>query len=266
MNPRFAKRKPFGRPPHGPKTSWEGVSDWYGSHLKKEDTFQERLVFPGAERLLAPKKGERILDVACGEGAFSRMLAKAHDLHVVGIDAAPSLIQIAKRQAPKRADYETLDARELSKRFSPASFDAAACILAIQNIDPFAPVIEGVSRALKPGGRFVIVMNHPSFRIPRQSGWGWDEARKLQYRRVDKYLSSFEVPIQAHPGAAPDKKTWSYHRPLQAYVSALAANGFAVDAIEEWASHRKSEGGRAKAEDAARNEIPMFLALRAVKK
>ena len=128
-------------------------------------------------------------------------------------------------------------------------------------------MIAGAGRVLKPGAPFVVVLNHPSFRQPRQSGWGWDEARKLQYRRVDAYLSSYEAPIQAHPGADARTVTWSYHRPLQAYVAALASAGFTVAGLEEWISHRVSDSGpKARAENAARNEIPMFMAIRAVKR
>jgi hypothetical protein len=106
-------------------------------------------------------------------------------------------------------------------------------------------------------------MNHPCFRQPRQSGWGWDEQRKLQYRRVDRYLSPYEMPILAHPGSAPDVKTTSFHRSLTAYVEALAKHGFAITALEEWTSHKQSDSGpRAKAENVARQEIPLFLAMR----
>jgi len=260
--------RPFGKKRgQQPKTGWENVSDWYGSYLKRGDTFQERVVFPGALKLLAPKKGGRYLDIACGEGAFTRLVAKSAEVHVAGLDASPALVQTARSQAPKRADYHVLDAREQPWPIEPASFDGASCLLAIQNIDPFEPVFSGAARILKSGAVFVIVMNHPCFRIPRQSGWGWDEARKLQYRRLDRYLSPLEIPIQAHPGSAPDVKTWSYHRPLQDYFAALSKRGFSVDALEEWVSDRKSEsGGRARAEDSARAEIPMFLALRAAKK
>ncbi len=251
----------------GPKTSWEGVARWYGSYLDKEDTVQEAVVFPGAERLLSPVAGKRYLDIACGEGAFSRVIARRPGVRVSGFDAAPSLIERAKKRAPKNADYLVADARAFSSRYPADAFDGAACLLAIQNIDEIEPVFREAARVLKPRSPFVIVMNHPAFRQLRQSGWGWDENRKLQYRRVDKYLGAYDVPVQAHPGARPDVITHSYHRPLQTYVQALAKHGFAIENLEEWTSHKTSDSGpKAKAENAARLEIPMFLALVAVKK
>jgi ubiquinone/menaquinone biosynthesis C-methylase UbiE len=261
-------KRPYGRrpPPRGPKTSCEGVARWYGKHMEKEDTVQDAVVLPGAERLLSPAPGKRYLDIACGEGSFMRLIAKRQGVRVAGFDASPTLVERAKKLFP-RGEYAVADARKFAGKYQPASFDGAACLLAIQNIDEIGPVFADAAKVLKPGARFVVVMNHPAFRQLRQSGWGWDENRKLQYRRVDKYLTPFEVPIQAHPGSAPGLKTFSYHRPLQAYAAELTKHGFAIDALEEWSSHRQSDSGpRAKAENVARQEIPMFLAIRAIKK
>ena len=58
----------------------------------------------------------------------------------------------------------------------------------------------------------------------------------------------------------------SYHRPLQLYMKELAKHGFVLAGLEEWISHRLSEKGpRAKAEDRARKEFPLFLMLNARK-
>ena len=68
------------------------------------------------------------------------------------------------------------------------------------------------------------------------------------------------------PGSAPKQFTTSYHRPLQYYVKALKEAGFCMTDLEEWTSHREStRGPRAKAENRARNEIPLFLFFEAQK-
>jgi hypothetical protein len=110
------------------------------------------------------------------------------------------------------------------------------------------------------------VLNHPCFRIPRQSGWGIDEQRKLQYRRVDSYLTAQKIPIKMHPGANPNMVTWTFHRPLADYFGSLNYYGLAVTGLEEWASHRESKpGSSSRMENRARAEIPMFLSLCAQK-
>lgn len=250
----------------GPKTSWNKVAGWYGAYMKSDDTFQEAVVFPGALHLLAPKKGKTYLDIACGEGTFAAMIAKEGAL-ATGVDAARDLVATAQRRGVKGTKFLLGDAERLHEVLGGARFDGASCILAIQNIARLDAVLNEASHALKSGAPFVLVMNHPAFRIPRQSSWGFDEEKKLQYRRIDMYMTESEIPIQAHPGSAPSVRTFSYHRPLSAYVTGLGRAGFVVDALEEWTSHRESDSGpRAKAENRSRNEIPMFMAIRAVKR
>ncbi|MEK7777415.1 MAG: class I SAM-dependent methyltransferase [Chloroflexota bacterium] len=258
--------KPNSAKPDSQDTPWQGeVARWYDAAVGAGGTdFQRDLIFPHVLRLLGLKKGDRLLDVACGQGAFCRAADKL-GASVTGVDASSQLIQLARQRSVKRIRYLVGDARQLDTL--PAdSFDAVACILAIQNIDPIEPVFAGCSRLLRPGGQMVIVMNHPSFRIPRQSGWGWDEQRKLHYRWIDHYLTASKIPIQIHPGSAPNVVAWTFHRPLQDYVGAMVNGGLLITALEEWPSHKASQPGpKARAENRARKEIPMFLALRAVK-
>jgi SAM-dependent methyltransferase len=248
-----------------PKTSWEQVADWYGGHLAENDSLLNTVVYPGVLKLLAPNKNKHYLDIACGEGAFSRLLVKS-GARAKGFDASPSLVERAKRLAPTNTKYKIGDATGFASLFENEKFDGAVCILAIQNIDPIVPVFRDAASVLAPGAPFVIVMNHPCFRIPRQSAWGWEDARQIQYRREDMYMSPLKIPILAHPGADRSIKTVSYHRPLSTYINALAANGFTVAVLEEWTSNRISDHGpKAKAENRARAEFPMFLAIRAIK-
>ncbi|MGH7895822.1 MAG: methyltransferase domain-containing protein, partial [Candidatus Binatia bacterium] len=168
------------------------------------------------------------------------------------------------RGARGTVDYRVADARRLGDVSEAGSFDLTTCALALANLAPLAPVFAGIAAALAPNGRFAAVLMHPCFRIPRASSWGWDEEHVSQYRRIDRYLSSNRVDIRIHPGADPSQTVPAYHRPLEAYVNALAAAGLVVDRLEEWPSHKTSPAGpRKRALDESRDEIPMFLALRA---
>jgi RluA family pseudouridine synthase len=253
---------------------WDHVAEWYDKLVGEgRSDHHERVVIPGALRLLGIEQGERVLDVACGEGVLSRTLAEL-GARVTGIDAAPRLIESARRFDP-RSRYLVGDARSLHAHEHPEPYDAAACVLALMNIEPISPVLEGVRALLTPGGRFVMVILHPAFRSPGQTSWGWDKPApgsrgKLgtQYRRVDGYLSHGQREIVMNPGAASSGRkaitTVTHHRPVQAYVAALAKAKFVIDALEEWPSARTSQPGPAAAEEnRARREIPVFLALRA---
>jgi ubiquinone/menaquinone biosynthesis C-methylase UbiE len=252
----------------GQRTDWGDVAEWYDKLVGEAGSeYHRQVVLPGAMRLLAAKPGERILDIACGQGVLCRLLAAAvgEGGKITGIDAARELIRAARQHASAHIDYLVGDARTLD-HLPENNFDAAACILAIQNIHPIQPVFTGVARSLRPGGRLVLVMMHPCFRGPKETSWGWDPRDSVQYRRVDRYLIPRKTPITTHPGSAPTEYTWSFHKPLEAYVKPLRNAGLLIDALEEWPSHKTSQPGpRAAAENQARKEIPMFLALRAVK-
>jgi hypothetical protein len=110
------------------------------------------------------------------------------------------------------------------------------------------------------------MLTHPCFRIPRRSGWGWDQGRRLQYRRVDRYLSPLAVPMK-HYGSSGHGATRSHHRPLERYVNGLAAHGLLIDCLRELATHKAPQPGpHARAARQANREIPLFLGMRAVKR
>lgn len=227
---------------------------------------QQTVVFPAVLKLLGLKQGEKLLDVACGQGAFCRE-ARKYTERVVGFDASAKLIEYARRSSPRNVRFLVSDARKFAGEIvRTAPYDAISCILALSNIDDAEQVFVECSKTLRQGGRIVFVITHPCFRIPRQSGWGWDEKRKLQYRRVDRYLSEMKIPIQMHPGKLGGEVTWTFHRPLGSYMSVLRYAGFVVDALEELTTSRQSTPGpRAKADQRSKEEIPLFLAVRAVK-
>lgn len=248
------------------RTDWNKVAGWYGKHLQGKDTYQSSLIFPNTLKLLRPKAGKHYLDIACGEGSFAVQLSSQYKARVTGFDLAPQLITQAKRKANRDCSFLIGDAMHFPQSVLKQQFDGATCILAIQNIEDYVVVFEQAADVLKPGASLVIVLNHPAFRPPKQSGWGFDEQRKLQYRRVDTYLTPYHVAMSAHPGKRQTEHTVSFHHPLQDYVHALVQAGLVITGLEEWTSNRSSlPGGRAKAENRSRQEFPLFLAIKAKK-
>lgn len=246
-------------------TSWGNVSDWYSDYLEStQDSYQRQVILPNLLRILEVKKGMQVLDIAAGQGFFSRAINEA-GASVVGADISKELIAKAKELSPKEISFHVAPAGGLLFAAN-ASFDAALIILAIQNIEDIGGAFAEAARVLKPKGRLLLVMMHPAFRIPQKTSWGWDEEAQVQYRRVDGYLSSNKSELLVHPGQKSGEVTTSYHRSLQDFSKALIKNGFMVSKLEEWISHKKSgEGPRQKGEDTARREIPLFLMLEATK-
>lgn len=98
--------------------------------------------------LLAPQPGERILDLGCGDGALTRKLQE-RGCHIVGVDSSPEMIQAAQALG--------LDARVMNGHELPFvdEFDAVFTNAALHWMTQPNAVLDGVWRALKPGGRFV---------------------------------------------------------------------------------------------------------------
>ncbi len=258
------------------RTSWGKVAGWYDDMLEGgTDNYQSGLILPNLLRILDIKMGMTIADVACGQGFFSREFARL-GARVYGSDISGELIRLAEKNTPP------LFRQNVTYQISPSdnlfflkseSIDVAVIVLALQNIEKVKETISECQRVLKSGGKLVLVLNHPAFRIPKASSWGWDQSSELkpgvkgvQYRRIDQYLSELKSNIQMHPGEKPEEMTVSFHRPLPFYFKALAKSNLLVSRFEEWTSNRVSEKGpRAEAEDRARKEIPLFLCIEAVK-
>ena len=98
--------------------------------------------------LLAPKPGEHILDLGCGDGALTEKLVAA-GAKIVGIDASADMIRAARARG---LDARVIDGQRLD--FEP-QFDAVFTNAALHWMPDGGAVIAGVFRALKPGGRFV---------------------------------------------------------------------------------------------------------------
>lgn len=247
-------------PKNNNQASWGKFASWYGELTRDPKSYQQKVILPGVLKILDLKGDEKIIDIGCANGFFTNEFAKKAK-YVVGIDIAKNLINAAAKNF-KRPNLKFLIGDAQNLPFLKDKFDVATMIMAIENINCADAALKEARKILSPNGKLLIVMNHPAFRIPRQSSWEWDEKKKLQYRRIDAYLSEMKIPIQMHPGSAPSEITWTFHRPLQLYFKALKKNGFAVIDLEEWISYKESQSGpRAKAENRIRKEIPLFIAI-----
>jgi trans-aconitate methyltransferase len=121
--------------------SWD--ASLYANHGRFVAALAESLV-----EALQPRPGERILDLGCGDGFLTRRIA-ASGATVVGVDNSPQMIAAAKEQG--------VDARLVSGESLPYSgeFDAVFSNAALHWMNDHDAVLEGIYRALKPGGRLV---------------------------------------------------------------------------------------------------------------
>ena len=152
--------------------------------------------------LLAPRPGERVLDLGCGDGALTAEIAAA-GCAVVGIDSAPQMVAAARQRG--------LDAREMDATALTfaGEFDAVFSNAVLHWVADIDAALAGVVRALKPGGRFV----------GEFGGHGNVAAIRVALAAVLKARGA--APVQA----------WFYPTPQQ-WRRRLAAAGLRADKVE----------------------------------
>jgi len=124
-----------------PTTSWNPAT--YAKNARFVSDLGEPLL-----ELLAPKPGERILDLGCGDGALTEKIAAAGCL-AYGADASFAQIEAARRRGLRAL---VMDGRQIA---AGKVFDAVFTNAALHWIQPAEKVVEGVAQCLRPGGRFV---------------------------------------------------------------------------------------------------------------
>lgn len=122
----------------------------------KPELYQDRHSFvwkfgSSVIELLAPKSGERILDIGCGTGQLTAQIAES-GASVVGIDHSPAMIEQARQMFPS-IEFQQADARSYS---ADQSFDGVFSNAALHWIREPSQVIESISRSLKHGGRMAV--------------------------------------------------------------------------------------------------------------
>lgn len=246
-------------------TSWQNVSHWYNKAVNKNGSyFHQHIIIPNVLKLLNLNSKSSLLDLACGQGILERKIPPG--IYYQGLDASFDLIKFAqKNEISNEHHFQVTD---ITKPFPISKFDfSCACIiLALQNIENPDKLITLINKHLIKSGKLIIVINHPCFRIPKNSSWGIDMKNKIQYRRLDRYLNNLTTVIDIHPGLKQKSpQTTSYHHSLSYFSQILSDGGFVIEKIAEWVSDKVSIGKNAEIENVARSEFPLFMAIVAIK-
>ena len=248
---------------------WDAAARvWAETVRKGGDINREAVTGPAMLTMLGLVKGERILDLGCGEGYNARILAR-QGAKVVGIDASREMIRLARekeREEPLGIEYHVADAARLSM-FAHSSFDIVVAFMSLMDIPDLDGDLREVSRVLKKGGRFLFSITHPCFvRFRDDLGWEKDEkGRKLCYR-VDDYFDEgpkeFVFTLGCGRVTLPVKMI-NFHRTLTTYFRALHNAGLAVVRLEEPRPSREALSRYPELEDLLR--IPNFMVVEARK-
>jgi 2-polyprenyl-3-methyl-5-hydroxy-6-metoxy-1,4-benzoquinol methylase len=237
---------------------WPAISEFLGVENVVEGRSQTSL-----------QHQPHILDIACGNGLFSRKLADL-GATVTAFDFSANLIELAKKRWANYASqitFHALDATDEAALLSLGehTFDAALCNMALFDIADIAPLFHMLPKMLKPGGCFVFSLMHPAFNNSSCVHVGEEMDDNGQIKAVYSVkISRYMTPYQAHGVALRNqpKPQLYFERPIQYYLNLGFRNGFVLDGFAERAfppehqpNHPLSWGGQF-------SEIPPVLVVR----
>jgi SAM-dependent methyltransferase len=207
-----------------PDGRWERNAAWWQREFTDgADPEYEEQILPLAEEWLSGY--ERVVDIGAGEGQIARRLVRGGAEFVVGVDPTAAQLTVAGERG---GGVRYLRAAAEQLPLADASFDAAVACLVFEHLPDHTVPITEVARVLRAGGRFAFFLNHPLLQCPG-SGWIDDHILEEQYWRVGPYLPTDVTLEQLAPGVV----LQFVHRPLSAYVNAMAAVGLLVRHMDE---------------------------------
>jgi 2-polyprenyl-3-methyl-5-hydroxy-6-metoxy-1,4-benzoquinol methylase len=230
------------------KDAWNRNAEFWNERMGEGNDFFNILIWPAVERLLKPQPGERLLDVACGNGLTSRRLATAKAT-VTAFDVSAAMITIAaSHPGPSNIDYRVVDAtdREALLGLGASAFDGALCNMALMDMAEIEPLMTASAVLLKPGGRFVFSVLHPCFNNPAtvQMGELEDQSGTIVTTysvKIARYKTPFtRVGLAMHGQPVPHPY---FHRPLSLLLSPALSAGLVLDGFEEQAFPPDNSGG-----------------------
>ncbi len=219
----------------------ENAETWTKLARAGYDVYRDRLNTPAFLALLPPVDGLTGLDLGCGEGHNTRLVAQ-RGARLTGIDIAETFIRHARAEetrAPRGITYVHGSAVELP--FPDASFDFATAFMSLMDIPELERVLAEAFRVLRPGGFLQFSITHPCFNPPHRRNCR-DEDRVTYAIEVGDYFVDARGRVDEWIfGAAPEAlraklpmfKVPRFHRPLSEWINLLIAAGFTVERCAE---------------------------------
>ncbi len=205
------------------------------------DHYRDGLNTPAFLAMLPGVDGLTGLDVGCGEGHNTRMVAR-RGAHMVGIDISPTFVRYAREaeeERPLGIRYELASAVEMP--FDRASFDFVTAFMSLMDIPETERVLAEVFRVLRPGGFLQFSITHPCFDTPHRENLR-DETGRTYAIEVGDYFRGREgevkewlfsaAPPEAREGLPPFR-TPIFMRTLSSWLNRLVEAGFVLERFGE---------------------------------
>ncbi len=219
----------------------ENADAWTALARGGYDVYRDFLNTPAFFELLPDVRGLTGLDVGCGEGHNTRLLAD-RGARVSAVDVSEAFIAYARQEearAPRHIDYRVASAVALP--FGDATFDFVAAFMSLMDIPETAQVLADAHRVLKPGGFLQFSIEHPCFATPHCRNLRTPDGRSYAievggyFRRLHGEVAEWTF------GAAPPEmrntrrlfRTPKFTRPVSEWLNLLLDAGFVIERLGE---------------------------------
>lgn len=205
------------------------------------DLYRDRLNTPAFLELLPDIQGLSGIDIGCGEGHNTRLMADLGG-QLVGIDISDVFIHHAKQteeQDPLGITYRVASAVELP--FPDQHFDFATAVMSLMDIPETGRVLSEANRVLKPGGFFQFSISHPCFETPHRKNLRNDQGLTYAYEIGDYFKPLHGDVSEWTFGAAPNELKQQFERfriprftkTLSQWINLIVQTGFMIEKVEE---------------------------------
>ena len=205
------------------------------------DHYRDGLNTPAFLEMLPGVGGLSGLDVGCGEGHNTRLLAK-RGARITAIDISRNFVRYAREaeeEQPLGIRYEIASAVDLP--FDEASFDFATAFMSLMDIPETERVLAEVFRVLRPGGFFQFSIGHPCFATPHHKNLR-DETGRTYAHEIGDYFRKREGEIiewifsAAPPEVREGRRPFRYpvfERSLSEWLNLLVETSFVLERFGE---------------------------------
>ncbi|MGI9577076.1 MAG: class I SAM-dependent methyltransferase [Microthrixaceae bacterium] len=205
---------------------WDSHAQWWRKNFTDgaDPEYEEQLIPLVVDNL---EEGSTVLDLGCGEGQVARRSSERLGCRMIGLE--PSAVQLAT--AVERGG-EPCYVRGAAGGVPMAddSVDAVVACLMLEHVEDLDGAISEVARVTRPGGRFLVLLNHPIVQTP---GSGWVDDHMVdppeQYWQLGPYLGEAANREQVAPGVF---ITFN-HRPVSRYMNLAVEHGLLLTRMEE---------------------------------
>jgi SAM-dependent methyltransferase len=219
----------------------DNAENWTRLARAGYDIYRDFVNTPAFFEMLPDVAGLRVLDIGCGEGYNTRLLAD-RGARVVGIDIAERFIAhaiAAEREGPRGIEYQIASAVELP--FADATFDAATAFMSLMDIPETDLVLAEAFRVIRPDGFFQFSISHPCFDTPFRRTVRDEHGVKIGVEvgdywgkvdgRVEQWIFS-SAPPEVKAGLEPFR-TPRFTRTLSGWLNLALDTGFSVERLCE---------------------------------